>query len=252
MTLGTFVIKKFLNTVGVKAYNIFSCVDSYFLYILFIWNSRFGLCFKKAICVITRSFMFSVQVGLDIASVETARIVKVAVVSLYRHQIDAWFFSLFARLAPQFVAIFSVKCEAFYFSDCNLLLGIWLFSSLNWSYEQDAFLFEIGRSSSDVVTMGHRGYSFPLKFPTLLLKKIKFNRDLQRMLRNYCLLHNYIMHACFVCSLPSFYLSINWRYLWQTRYLWYIFKYYQLVFSNYNATIANFTGGLYHSIHSMS
>ena len=87
----------------------------------------------------------------------------------------------------------------------------------------------------------------PPKISDTGLKKIKFDRDLQRMLRNYCLLHNYIVLVLYALT-PSFYLSISRRYLCQTRCLCYTFKYYQLVFSNYNATIANHTGGLHHSI----
>ena len=40
------------------------------------------------------------------------------------------------------------------------------------------------------------------------LKKIKLDHDLQRMLRSYCLLQNYIMLLLYA-PLPSFYLSIN-------------------------------------------
>ena len=42
-----------------------------------------------------------------------------------------------------------------------------------------------------------------LTFPTLDLKKIKFDRDLQRMLRNCCLLRYYIMLVLYAPSLPS-------------------------------------------------
>ena len=48
----------------------------------------------------------------------------------------------------------------------------------------------------------------PLNFQHCDFKKIKFDRDLQRMLRNYCLLYNYTKLVLYG-PLPSFYLSIN-------------------------------------------
>ena len=43
----------------------------------------------------------------------------------------------------------------------------------------------------------------PLNFQHFDLKKIKYDYDMQRILRNYCLLRNYIILVLYAPSLPS-------------------------------------------------
>ena len=70
----------------------------------------------KLYTVSAQSFIFAIEIGLDLRSFYTAHIVKPLMFTSLRNQFGAYFTSLPTRLAPQFVEMaMTIICYKFWF-----------------------------------------------------------------------------------------------------------------------------------------